>query len=122
MMFREVLAGIIDGTPGALAGAIMGSDGIPVDEYRAVQDSLDLDTVAIEFQRVLEQAIKVASALYGPDGGELEELVLRTSSHQLLFRQVDDEHFVVIALAPDGMLGKARYLLRSVLHKVRQEL
>jgi predicted regulator of Ras-like GTPase activity (Roadblock/LC7/MglB family) len=122
MMFREVLAGIIDGTPGALAGAIMGSDGIPVDEYRAVQDSLDLDTVAIEFQRVLEQAIKVASALYGPDGGELEELVLRTSAHQLLFRQLDDEHFVVIALAPGGMLGKARYLLRSVLHKVRQEL
>lgn len=121
-MFREVLASIIDPTPGALAGAIMGWDGIAIDEYRRSEDPLDLDTVAVEFQRVLEQATKVANALYGPGGGELEELVLRTAAHQLLFRRVDDEYFVVIALAPDGMLGKARYLLRSTLHKLRQEL
>ena len=122
MMFREVLASIVDPTPGALAAAVMGSDGIPIDAYRKRDDPLDLDTVAIEFQRVLEQATKVATALYGPGGGELEELVLRTAAHQLLFRQIDDEYFVVIALAPDGMLGKARYLLRSTLHKLRQEL
>lgn len=122
MMFREVLAAIVDSTPGGLAAAVMGTDGIPIDEYRRDKDPFDLDTVAVEFQRVLEQASKVASALYGPARGALQELVLRTSDHQLLFRQVDDDYFVVIVLGPEGMMGKARYLLRSTLHRLRQEL
>ena len=121
MTFREILARIVDPTPGAIAGAIMGADGIPLEEY-GDGGSVDLNAVAVEFHAVLEQAAKVSGLLYGSSEGSLEELVLRTSHHQLLFRQIDSEYFVVIALGPDGMLGKARYLLTSLLCTLQEEL
>ena len=122
MTFREILASVIDSTPGALAGAIMCADGIALDEYRKPDAQVDLKAVTVEFQRVLEQARKVAGALYGEEEGGLEELMLETAGHQLLFRQIDDEYFLVIALRQDGMLGKARYLVRNVLHSLQEEL
>jgi predicted regulator of Ras-like GTPase activity (Roadblock/LC7/MglB family) len=121
-MFRDILAEIVDGTPGALAGAIMGRDGIPVAEYPVDPGDLDLAAVAIEFQRVLDQASKVAGSLFGPRNPGLEELVLTTSGPQLLFRNVDDDYFMVIALERTGTLGKARYLLRNALQRVQEEL
>ena len=122
MMFREILARVIDPTPGALAAAVMCNDGIPIDEYRKGEAKVDLHTVSVEFQRVLEQAQKVTGALYGGGGDGLEELILRTAQHQLLFRQIDDEYFLVVVLSHDGMLGKVRYLVRSVLHSLQEEL
>ena len=40
----------------------------------------------------------------------------------LVLRAVDEDVFLVGALAPDGNLGKARYLIRSSLYAIRQEL
>ena len=127
MTFQDVLSRVVDDTPGAIAAAIMGGDGIPVDEYSADDlegsgEILDLPSVAVEFQRVVEDARKVTGALYEENGGDLEEIVLITTNHQLLFRQVDDEYFVVVALHPTGMLGKARYRIRTLLDELREEL
>ncbi len=122
MTFREILETVVLQTPGALAGAVMAADGIPIDEYTREGERLDLAAVAVEFQRVLDQSRKVAGALYGGSGGGLEELLLITSGHQLLFRQIDDEFFVTIALEPTGSLGKARYLIRSLLHDLQEAL
>jgi predicted regulator of Ras-like GTPase activity (Roadblock/LC7/MglB family) len=122
MTFRQILETIVNQTPGALAGAIMASDGIPVDEYLREGTTLELSSVAVEFQRVLEQSRKVAGALYGESGAGLEELILITGANQLFFRQIDDEFFIAIALEPTGMLGKARYLVRSLLDDLREEL
>ncbi|MCZ6570220.1 MAG: hypothetical protein O7B23_08690 [Deltaproteobacteria bacterium] len=122
MTFREILERIVLQTPGALAGAVMAADGIPIDELEREEGSVDLTAVAVEFQRVLDQARKVAGALYGPSGGGLEELILITSVHQLYFRQIDDEFFVTIALKTTGSLGKARYLVRSLLQELRDAL
>ena len=125
MTFREILEKIVERTPGAVGGAIMGADGIPVDEYALPrrargEDGLDLPALAVEFQSVVEQARKVAGSLDGD--GQLHELVLMTTGHQLLFRQIDDEYFVVVALEPTGTLGKARYLVRSLLRELREGL
>jgi len=122
MTFREILTGIVDGTPGALAGAIMGADGIAIEEYGKSTSTLELTAVAIEFQRVLEQARKVSGALYREGERGLEELILVTSEHQLYFREIDDEYFMVVALDPTGVLGKARYSVRNVLDELRSQL
>ena len=122
MTFREILAGIVDETPGALAGAIMGQDGIPIEEYAPASEAPELTTVAVEFERVVDQASKVCAALYGGPRGGLEELVLVTAETQLLFRHIDDEYFLVVALSRSGSLGKVRYLIRSFLHNLQEEL
>lgn len=120
MTFREILATLVEETPGAVAGAIMAEDGIAVEEYAREHARIDLLTLAVEFQSVLEQAKKVAGSLDGD--GRLDELVLTTTHHQLLFRQIDAEYFVTLALEPAGTLGKARYLLRGLLRELREGL
>ena len=82
MTFREILQRLVEDTPGALAAVLMGSDGIPIDDYRASGARIDLPALAVEFQRVLEE----------------------------------------IALEPTGSLGKARYLMRSLLRDLQREL
>ena len=122
MTFREILESVVLKTPGALAGVVMAVDGIPVDEFVREGAHVDLATLSVEFQRVIDQARKVSGALYGNTGGGLEELVLITTGHQLLFRQLDDDFFVAIALDPSGSLGKARYLVRSLLRNLQEAL
>lgn len=120
MTFREILARIIDQTPGALAGAIMSRDGIPVEEYEASRPDVELSTVAVELESVRDQAGKVTAALF--PGEELEELMLVVGNAQLLFRNIDEEYFLLVLLERGGVLGKARYLVRSILQELRQEL
>lgn len=122
MTFKEILATVVDGTPGAVGAAIMAGDGIPVEEHLAQAGELDLASVAVEYQQILDQASKVASAFHSDAGDALRELILVTQRHQLMFRQVDGEFFLVLALEPSGSLGKARYLVRSVLHELRDAL
>ena len=122
MTFREILARVVDDTPGALAGAIMGGDGIPIEEYAPVRDAVDLTAIAVEFERVLDESEKVAGALFGGSAGGLQELILTTSGLQLLFRRVDEECFLVVALDKTGGMGKARYLVRSILQDLHEAL
>jgi predicted regulator of Ras-like GTPase activity (Roadblock/LC7/MglB family) len=49
------------------------------------------------------------------------ETMIQLSRVMLIFRTVDEETFLVVALAADGNLGKARYLIRRHVHAIRQE-
>jgi predicted regulator of Ras-like GTPase activity (Roadblock/LC7/MglB family) len=122
MTFREILSALVDQTPGAQAAAVMAGDGVAIDEYARDGVEVDLGAIAIEFGRIFHQSQKVADALYGPRAGELHELVLVTAGHQLFFRQLDDEMFLVMALESNGIVGKARWLARSMLDQIREAL
>lgn len=122
MTFREVLAKVVEETPGARAALVMGADGIAVEEYQGSTEPIDVAAIAVECQRLLDQAHKAMGALEGEVGGELEELVLQTQRHQILFHPVDEEYFLVVALDRFGLLGKARYLVAGLLHEIREEL
>ena len=121
MTFRELLAEIVDRTPGAVAATIMGQDGIAIDEYIAAP-TLDLTAVAVESEQLLMQARKVCGSLFERPDDRLEELVLTTGSNQLLFREIDREYFLIVVLDRHGLLGKARYLVANALQDLREEL
>ena len=122
MTFEQILARVVDGTPGALAGAIMSRDGVPFGEYATADSEVDLASLGVEYGPVFDQAAKVAGSLGGHASAGLEELILATGELQLLFRQIDDEYFLIVALERFGTLGKARYLIRSVLEDLHREL
>ncbi len=122
MTFREILQSLVDQTPGALAAAVMAGDGVAIDEYERPGAEVDLGAIAIEFGRVFHQSQKVAGALDASRAGALEEMLLVTGSSQLYFRQLDDDSFLVIALEPAGIVGKARYLARAFAQEIREAL
>jgi predicted regulator of Ras-like GTPase activity (Roadblock/LC7/MglB family) len=122
MTFREILEILVKRTPGALAAAVMAGDGVAIDEYARDGAEVDLGAIAVEFGRIFAQSQKVADALYGSRDGELQELLLVTGGHQVLFRRLDDESFLVLALEQTGLVGKARWLARTMLQDIREAL
>ena len=121
MTFKEILSTVVEGTPGACAAAIMASDGIPIEEH-VREGSINLAALAVEFQQIFDQSSKVASAFYGTGEDALHELIVVTERHQVLFRRIDGEFVLVVAIDPVGSLGKARYLVRTVLQELREAL
>jgi predicted regulator of Ras-like GTPase activity (Roadblock/LC7/MglB family) len=124
MSFEPTLQKMIDGCSGAIGVALMGSDGIAVAEFQAQNPDLgvldgDVSAAGIEFGRILDDVRKASDAL---NGGRLEEIVVGLARFTLLFRSVDDELFLVVALAEGGNLGKARFLLRRHLLELREQL
>lgn len=126
MSFETVLQTIVDECGGGLAAALMGLDGIAVAQVTARtgrdrDDPLGGDAVAagIEFGRILGETAKAADAL---GAGGLVESVVSLARVQLVFHTVDEELFLVVALRPDGNLGKARYLIRRHLPVIRAAL
>ena len=122
MTFREILTNLVDRTPGALAAAVMAADGVAIDEYAREGAEVDLGAIAVEFGRIFGQSQKVAQALWGARDGELDELLLVLGSHQVLFRKLDEDSFLILALEPGGLVGKARWLARNLLQEIREAL
>ena len=124
MSFEPTLEKMITGCPGALGIALMGSDGIAVAERKAPDGDEtvlegEVGSAGIEFGRILDEVRKASDAL---GGGRLEEVVIGLARFTLLFRAVDDELFLVVALAEGGNLGKARFLMRRHLLELREQL
>jgi predicted regulator of Ras-like GTPase activity (Roadblock/LC7/MglB family) len=124
MSFRSILRTIVEECGGGLGAVLMGSDGIPIEEYvtgRIPEGPLqeDIGSAGVEFSRILEEIRKAADAL---GGGAVHETVVSLARMNLVFRPIDDETFLALVLATDGNLGKARYLIRRHLLAIRQEL
>ena len=124
MSFASVLREIAGGCGGGIAAALMGNDGIPVAQVTlpgAGDEELPagIETAGTEFGRILDEIRKASDALAA---GAMLESVVCLSRVTLLFRAVDEDSFLVLALAPDGNLGKARYLMRRHLPAIRSLL
>jgi predicted regulator of Ras-like GTPase activity (Roadblock/LC7/MglB family) len=121
MSFEPTLKKMIETVPGALGIALMGADGIPVAEVAAKGgDGNELvGGAGVEFGRILDEVRKGADAL---GAGRLDELTIALARCTLVFRSVDDELFVVVALAPDANFGKARFQVRRHLLELREQL
>jgi predicted regulator of Ras-like GTPase activity (Roadblock/LC7/MglB family) len=52
----------------------------------------------------------------------MAETIVVLARFSLAFRPVDEDAFLVVVVAPDGNLGKARYLMRNSLSAIRDEL
>jgi predicted regulator of Ras-like GTPase activity (Roadblock/LC7/MglB family) len=104
----------------------MGLDGIPIEQVRATADLTgrdplrgDVTSAGIEFGRIIGDMTKASDSL---GTGSLEEAVVSLERVRLIFHSVEDDLMLVLALSPDGNLGKARYLIRRSLVALREEL
>jgi len=129
MNFEVILRTIVEECGGGIGASLMGNDGIPIEEFTAGKSPgssaagefgqpVEVSTAGVEFGRVLMDIRRASDAL---GGGPLEETIIRVKGFMLVFQPIDDENFLVLALARDGNLGKARYLIRRHVHAIRQE-
>ena len=124
MTFESILQAIVDGCGGGLGIALMGNDGIAIAQAAGPGGAAswgpdDVSAAGVEFGRILEDIRKASDAL---DSGGVSETVISTKRQVLVLRPVDEDTFLVLALSPDGNLGKARYLVRRHLSVLRDLL
>jgi len=119
MGFREHLQDVCKSCEGALACSLMGVDGIEVDTHVEGGAELDVKSLLIEYSGLLRSAREAAEA---HEAGGVAELSIHTDKLLTVARLVSPEYFMMVALAPDGNVGKARYLLRVTSPKLLAEL
>lgn len=110
-MFKEILETIIERTEGSLGALIMGVDGIAVERsLKQTGQEANLDVAAAEFTSLVRNAQRA-----GKDTGlgNLHELVIALDEAVVLIRLLGRDYFVVLAIQPDGNLGRARFELRK---------
>jgi predicted regulator of Ras-like GTPase activity (Roadblock/LC7/MglB family) len=110
-MFKDVLERIIERTEGSLGALIMGIDGIAVERsLKQAGDEANLDVAAAEFTSLVRNAQKAGN---DTGLGTLRELVISLDDAILLVRLLGKDYFVVLAISPEGNLGRARIELRK---------
>jgi len=118
-MFKEVLRTVVTHTEGGVAALLMGFDGIPVEQYVEENAGIDVETIGMEFSIILGQIRKASELL---DAGVAKEVSIQAEHMQTVMRLLNDEYFVAVALKPEGNVGKARFLLRTQMDKLLNNL
>lgn len=119
MSFHEHLEQVCRDVDGAIACSLMGVDGIEVDTHLVGDGELDLKNLLVEYSAVFRSAREAAEA---HEAGGVAEVAIATDRVTAVARQISPEYFMVVALRPEGNLGKARFLLRITAPKLRSEL
>ena len=118
-MFRDNLRRIVEQTQGGLAALLMGFDGIPVETFVAEAKKIDIQTVGMEFSHILGQVRKAAEGL---DSGSIEDVTFRAEKMTILIHILTKDYFLAVAVAPNGIPGKGRYLMRVTAPKLQADL
>jgi predicted regulator of Ras-like GTPase activity (Roadblock/LC7/MglB family) len=110
-MFKGILESIIERTEGSLGALIMGMDGIAVDKVLGeAGNEANLDVAAAEFTSLVRSSQRAGNDI---GLGNLRELVISLDQAVLLMRLLGREYFVVLAMTPEGNLGRGRFELRK---------
>jgi predicted regulator of Ras-like GTPase activity (Roadblock/LC7/MglB family) len=117
MAFAQILQEVVNGTEGALGALVVGVDGIPVEEFAAVED-LDLQSMTVEYSTLLKEIEKGSQAA---QLGSTKEVTVLADRALILLRRLNDEYFIVLIIKPDGNFGKGRFLLRMSVPKILKE-
>jgi predicted regulator of Ras-like GTPase activity (Roadblock/LC7/MglB family) len=118
-MFKETLESVIERTEGSLGALIMGIDGIAVERLlKEAGQEANLDVAAAEFTSLVRSAQKA-----GKDTGlgNLRELMISLDGAVVIMRLLGRDYFVVLAMDPEGNLGRARYELRKAELQLKKE-
>ena len=117
-MLADTLKKVVDDTPGAIGAILMGFDGIAVMQH--VSDPrYDIESVAMEMSFRFMELRCAAETL---DIGRLADVTIKTERATLLCRILSDEYFVCVVLEDSAHFGKGRWILRSAVTSLLDEL
>jgi len=108
-VFQDILREVVENTDGAVAGVIMGYDGITLDTFQPEEVLADIETVGMEFSVILSQIRQAAEML---EVGEAREVAVQAENMVTVVRMLNEQYFIAVTLRPGGNAGKARYQLR----------
>jgi len=116
--FVENLRKITNNLEDALGIALVGMDGIVVEEHRR-DTLLDLPALAAEFSAVLRQIEDITESLHF---GRSQELCVLGDKGLILVKKINSDYFLLLVIHAEGNFGKGRYLLKREVAQLEREL
>ena len=118
MSLKDGLKEVMAELDGALGVALVGLDGIVVEEDLA-DPQMDLQGLGAEWCGIVRQADKAFSSMKMGDSREVSAL---TDDRVVVARKIKGEYFLILVMSQSGNFGKGRYLLRRAEAKLEGEL
>ena len=120
MGFKEDLQQICGKVDGTFAASVMGFDGIPIETVEAqAAGGIEMQNLLVEYSGIISQVRQAAETL---QMGKASEVSIRTEKLVALARPLTPDYFVVLAMSPEGNVGRARYELRVAGPKLAAQL
>ena len=120
MSFKEDLEQICGKVAGSFSASLMGFDGIPIETHEArPPDGIEMATLLIEYSGIISQVRQAAETL---QMGKASEVSIRTEKMVAVARPLTPDYFVVLTMAPEANVGRARYELRVAGPKLAAQL
>ena len=117
MSFTEVLKETVARVDGAVASMIIGSDGIPVEEYVS-ESVVDLTGLGAEASAMIRD---IGNAAENLGLGEAREFSIISDTCGIIMRKINSEYYLALVIKPDGNYGKGRFVLKTAIPKIEDE-
>jgi len=119
MDFEDILEELVSGAPDARAATLMGMDGIPLACFSAGGVDGDIESIGVEYGKILGEIVKASEVLRL---GGLVEVTLDLEDVVVLMRPVTPEYFLALLLKDTAMTGKARFVMRGSVIKAHRQI
>lgn len=119
MTFRDLFEDMHRKHPLICGGALAGSDGLAVEEWRADAAERDLPALCAEMAQFFKESGRISSE---SGLGAVGEVFVASENGVIFVRRVTDDYFLLLVAAPDAIQGKCRFLLRQGARQVREML
>jgi predicted regulator of Ras-like GTPase activity (Roadblock/LC7/MglB family) len=117
MSFSEVLKETVAKVDGAVSALIIGTDGIPVQEYLK-EKLVDLAGLSAEASAMMKD-INLAADNLGL--GEAKEFSIISDRCGIIMRKINPDYYLALIIKPDGNYGKGRFVLKTAVPKLVDE-
>lgn len=117
MSFREILREVTDSVKGSRGAAVVGMDGITVEEY-AGEPGADLQSLGAEYGNILKEVRQASMSLRMGGWGEL---AVTAESGDIILRKINDDYFIALLLSPRANLGQGRFAARIAAGRLEGE-
>lgn len=118
MPFKKLLGELVDTVPGGLGAVIVDWEGESVDQAGPM-DEYELKVVGAHKGVILHNLRDAIGRLGGDD---LQEVVVTTRKMQILILPVTIDYFMVFALTPGDVLGRALFESRRCVAELKKEI
>jgi predicted regulator of Ras-like GTPase activity (Roadblock/LC7/MglB family) len=114
--FRNILESLRNKVPGTQAVILAGPDAIL--DFILENAALDIEAVASEYATLLRIADRTSE---DTGGGNLVEHIVVSEKSIVIARSVSRHHFLVLLLAAQDQIGRARYELKQAAFEFQRQ-
>lgn len=119
MTFRDLFEGMHKIDPSIRGGALVGADGLVVEEWQVPRRPHDIPALCAEMGQFFKESGRIA----GENGlGGASELLVAGEEGLVLVRRLTEEYILLLVADPGAVAGRCRFQLRQAARRAKELL